>query len=188
MLHGLLPDQVINTRKEHMSEFDPFEAAPTDDEAQADTTPTPEPESGSTEPASTITVGVTPKLLPLDDGKVVGTFKGGTGYDAPWIVIHANSLQDYHDQITGDNAALLAKAMEQTQKAGKHFASLGGGGSAPARQTQPGQPQGSVEPPAGSPPCPGPGWVFKSGVGKSNGKPWKAWMPPQGSNEKPVFF
>lgn len=186
MLHGLLPDQVINTRKEHMSEYDPFEAAPTDDEAQADTTPASEPESGSTGAVGTVTVDVKPNILPGFPVEVVGTLKGDG--QPPWIVIHAPSLQEYYNQVSGDNAALLAKAMEQTQKAGKHFASLGGGSSAPARHTQPGQPAGSVEPPAGSPPCPGPGWVFKSGVGKSNGKPWKGWMPPQGSNEKPVFF
>jgi hypothetical protein len=112
------------------------------------------------------------------------TLKGGAGFDAPWIVIHATDIQDAHDTVSGENATLLAKLMERTRHAASHFTSLGGptpnpGGGAPAR---PGQ-----EAPADVGEAPGPDWTYKTGVGK-NGKTWRAWMPPRGSSDSPVWL
>jgi len=72
--------------------------------------------------------------------------------------------------------------MEKVSKAGAHFAAQG------PKKAPAGGGGGRQDPPAGAPPCPGDGWEFKSGVSKNSGKAWKAWMPPKGSNEKPVFF
>lgn len=187
---------------------DPFASAPADDEAQAEQpaeetfaappaepepAPAPAKKAPAKKSAGTLKVDVKPNILPVSEGKVVLTFKGGVGFDAPWIVIHAADLQDAHDQVSGENAVLLAQVMDRTQKAGQHFASQGtsapskgngGGGNTRQRSSAP---RGATEPPAGAPPCPGPGWVFKSGVSKA-GNAWKAWMPPQGSDEKPLFF
>ena len=152
---------------------DPFAAASADATAEAPTeTPTETQEAPIT---STAPVTNTIKTASADaEGKVVLTFKGGTGYDAPWIVIHAADLQDAHDSVTGDNASLLAATMERVQTAGKHFSgmaptkssggSAGGGGGAPAAaQSAPG---GETRH------CAHGEMVFKSGVSKA-GKPYK---------------
>lgn len=174
-----------------MTIADPFESAPTYEEAQA----TPEsveptfeapPVEEPKKTVGTVMVDVKPNLLPLDEGKVVLTFKGGTGFDAPWIVIHATSLEDAEEQLSGDNAARLARIMERAQVAGGHFVKLGGGQKSQAAPQRQAAPAAAQQPPAGSPPSPGEGWVYKSG--NKNGRSWQAWMPPRGSDEKPVFF
>ncbi|OHT67808.1 hypothetical protein BKG67_23130 [Mycobacteroides chelonae] len=116
-----------------MTQPDPF--APSADEPQtappqAPATPDDPwsaPPQGFATPEPPAQAPAVKTVAPSEDGKVVLTFKGGTGYDAPWIVIHATSLEDAHDQVTGENANLLAKVMTQTQNAGSHFSRLGGG-------------------------------------------------------------
>jgi hypothetical protein len=183
-----------------MSEYDPFASAPADDEAQAAPVEAPAEEAFSAPPADVPTVGavkvdVKPNLVGLgSDGKVVLTFKGGTGFDAPWIVIHATSLDDAFEQVSGENAVLLAQLMERVQKAGEIFAGLSTGKPAAARPQRQAAPAPAQQPPAGSPPSPGEGWVYKTGVAKSGpkaGQPWQAWMPPQhlkDAGTKPVWF
>lgn len=176
---------------------DPFASAPADEAQVSEATfnpppapPEPAPAQDKKAPAkkASVTVDVKPSILPAGEGKVVLTFKGGTGFDAPWIVVHATDLQDAYDQVSGDSAKTLAALMERTQQAGAHFAGLSPAGSkgAGSAQRQP-APQPAQQPPAGSPPSPGPDWTYKSGVSKM-GKTWQAWMPPRGSNDKPVFF
>jgi len=184
-----------------MTEYDPFAAAPAD-EAQAP------PENAPSEPVFNAPPAESPAKAPAKKaapkaakaaagpedtpGRVTLTFKGGRDFDAPWIVIHAADLEDAYEQVSGVNAAKLAQIMERTQIAGQHFAKLGGNdaaaGQRPQRQAAPAQAQ---QPPAGAPAAPGPDWVFKTGVSKSGrnaGQTWQAWMPPQGSQERPVFF
>lgn len=122
-----------------------------------------------------------PTLKESDEGKVVLTLKGGAGFDAPWIVIHATSLEDAYEQVSGENAGLLAKVMERTAAAAKHFTTFKqpNTASAPARSPQ-------QQPPANAPECP-PGWEFKSGVSKA-GKAYKGFFPPRGDDSKPIFF
>lgn len=120
-----------------------------------------------------------PRPEPTGEGKVTLTLKGGAGFDAPWIVIHAADIPDAYLQLSGDNAALLVELMEKVKKAGVHFA---GQPSQPVRSTAP---QGQ-QPPAGAPECP-PGWTFKSGVSKA-GKPYQGFFPPRGDESKPIFF
>ena len=118
---------------------------------------------------------------------VTVTLKGGAGFDAPWIVIHAGDLEDAYEQVSGDNAGLLVKLMEQTAKAAQHFSGQNKSSGADRRGSTPNAPAGAVEAPAGTPAAPGPEWTYKTGVGKT-GKPWKAWMPPRGSSEQPVWL
>lgn len=195
-----------------MTIADPFASAPAEDEAQ----PYGPPENDDSSPFSaspaeapapakkaapkkavgTVNLDVKPNLLPLDEGKVVLTFKGGTGFDAPWIVVHAKDVEDALDVVSGENAAKMDELMKRVQIAGKLF-----GGYAPVSENaSAGRPQrqaapaAAQQPPAGSPPSPGEGWVYKSGVTKSGpkaGQTWQAWMPPQhlkDAGTKPVWF
>lgn len=120
------------------------------------------------------------------DSKIVVTLKGGPGFEAPWIVVHADTVSDAIDTLGAD----LATLMERTQKAAAHF--RGGGDSAPAAAApaaRAGAPAGYNSPPASAPPKPFDDFVYKSGISKKNGKTWHAWMPPQqGDAREPLFF
>ncbi|GAB4588690.1 hypothetical protein [Nocardia sp. IFM 10818] len=117
------------------------------------------------------------------DGKIVVTFKAGAGFDAPWIVIHADSIADAAAQIGKE----LYKLMEDTAKAAEHFKSLAPAKAGPAARPAPAAKPAYQQAPANAPECP-PGWEFKSGVNKTSGKAWKGYFPPRGSDEKPMFF
>ncbi len=154
-----------------VNDVDPFDLVDTDDTA-------PEPFSDPA-PVKKVAKKVAAKP-PSDREGVTVTLKGGAGFDAPWIVIHAADLEDAYEQVSGDNATLLAKLMDRAKAAAKHFT---GGEASPARPA----PAVASAPPAGAGEPPGPDWTFKSGIGKT-GKPWKAWMPPRGSDEQPVWI
>lgn len=102
--------------------------------------------------------------------KIVTTLKGGSGYDAPWVVVHSDTPAEALDTLS-DPA--LKELLDKAKEVGAHFS---GGSKGNARPKQAGQPQGAVNAPAGSP-NPPEGYVFKSGISKKNGKPWKAFMP-----------
>lgn len=162
-----------------LSDIDPFADVAVDTDA-----PEPFTEEAPAKKATAKKVTVKPAADPTGKEGVTITLKGGAGFDAPWIVIHATDVQDAHDTVSGENATLLAKLMERVRHAASHFTSLGGpvttpGGGAPAR---PGN-----EAPEGVADAPGPDWTYKTGVGK-NGKTWRAWMPPRGSSENPVWL
>lgn len=136
-----------------------------------------------------VTVDVKPNILPASEGKVVLTFKGGTGFDAPWIVIHAADLEDAHRQIT-EEAPLLADLMARVQIAGAHFAangstSSGRGGNTGAASNAP---QGAAQAPAWAPPKPFDDFVYKTGISAKNGKVWHAWMPPEKGDSRDAKF
>ncbi len=159
-----------------MSDIDPFADVVADTDAPEPFTEAPAKKAAPKK--------VTPKAeVVAGEGKVTITLKGGAGFDAPWIVVHAADIPDAYLQLSGDNAALLVELMEKVKKAGAHFsggsAKSGSSGGAPAR---PGN-----EAPEGTAEAPGPDWTYKTGVGK-NGKTWKAWMPPRGSSENPVWL
>jgi len=170
---------------------DPFAAAPEFDEAQAapepvDESPFEEPpvEAPKKAPAKKVAAKPAKKENTLSESKITITLKGGSGFDAPWIVIHADDLEDASRQVN-DEAALLADVMERVQKAGQHFAGLGPSKPASSSGGAPARP--GAEAPGGTPAAPGPDWTYKTGVGK-NGKTWKAWMPPRGSDASPVWL
>jgi hypothetical protein len=157
-----------------LTDIDPFENVPADD-AEAQFEP-PAPKKAAVKKVA--------KADPDSEGKLTVTLKGGAGFDAPWIVVHAGSVDDALEVFQAD-ATKLASLMDRVQAAGKHFTGLApakpasGSGGAPARP--------GAEAPAGTPAAPGPDWTYKTGVGK-NGKTWKAWMPPRGSEDPPVWL
>ncbi|QGH79721.1 hypothetical protein SEA_ANON_50 [Gordonia phage Anon] len=176
-----------------MSLPDPFAApAPVEQAPVAEAPFTPDP-TPAAQPAAQV-VQTKPVAPASADGKVVLTFKGGRDFDAPWIVIHADGL-DEAAEFVGTKAGVLAELMTRVQAAGQHFAGqapakpAGGGGQ---RSGGGGAPQGATEAPAWAPPKPFDDFVYKSGVSKSGrnaGKTWHAWMPPQkGDGRDAVFF
>lgn len=171
-----------------MTAIDPFASAPDEAQAAPETAPAPEQNAPTAfgKPIGSVKVKVEPDFQGFNDSKVVLTFKGGTGFDAPWIVIHATDLKDAHAQITGDNANLLAEVMTQSQKAGAHFAGLAPAKASPNSSNAGAAPAASQQAPAGSPEPPA-GWTYKTGVGK-NGKVWKAFMPPRGDDSQPIWL
>ena len=157
-----------------MSDVDPFVDVPVDDS----------PEPFTEEPKKAAPKKAAPKKAePIPgEGKVTLTLKGGAGFDAPWIVIHANDIGDAYEQLSGDYAAVLVELMDKVKKAAAHFAAGSKGGAAGGAPARPGN-----EAPAGTPEAPGPDWQYKTGVGK-NGKTWKGWFPPRGSDASPVWL
>lgn len=101
--------------------------------------------------------------------KIVVTLKGGSGYDAPWIVIHADTVEQA-TEILKDEAA--KELIDQTKKVAGYF-SAGSGKSSGGKQYK-GKPAGASQAPNGQ--TPPEGYVFKSGISQK-GKPWKAFMP-----------
>ncbi|AVJ50796.1 hypothetical protein SEA_OLANP_52 [Mycobacterium phage OlanP] len=182
-----------------MTMIDPFASAPADDEAQAAApVEAPEPEESLFDeppaeapkkaPAKKAAAKVTNVVAP-SEGKVVLTFKGGTGFDAPWIVIHAESLQDAYEQMVGENGALLGELFTRVQNAGQAFAKLApqpaGGGNGGSRggstQRQSNAPQAAQEAPNGEKRyCAHGEMKFKSGVSKKNGKPYQMFVCQSG--------
>lgn len=113
-----------------------------------------------------------------NDGKIVVTLKGGKGYEAPWIVVHANTVEEANEQL---NDAGLADLIKQTKKVAEFF-----NGGPQANNGPSGQPQAATQAPGGQEPPEG--YVFKSGVGK-NGRPWKAFMPAdRNSGLEPIWL
>lgn len=131
----------------------------TDPFANADTDST----TTTTDQKESTTVENTPNN---NNNKIVVTLKGGSGYDAPWVVVHADTPDEAMSILHPEEIKPL---LEAAQEAGKFFASKGSpaksGGGKPAAASQ--APGGQEAPE---------GYVFKSGMGKT-GKPWKAYMP-----------
>lgn len=162
-----------------MTLVDPFADDTTitqEETAVAETNPFDEPPAEAPKKPAVKKVAAKPDT---NEGKVSITLKGGAGFDAPWVVIHAVSLEDAYEQVSGDNAGLLAKIMDRTASAASYFSGL----RTPAA---PAQKPAAQQAPAGAPECP-PGWEFKSGVSKA-GKPYKGFFPPRGDDTKPIFF
>lgn len=135
---------------------DPFANA---DEAQQTTNPT-------TETKKETTVSATPS--PDTQSKIVTTLKGGAGFDAPWIVIHSDSVGEALEVLNNEN---IGDLMDAAQKAAAKF---NNGKPAPAPRRGGGKPAGATQAPNGQEPPEG--YTFKSGVSK-NGRAWKAFMP-----------
>ena len=154
---------------------DPFATAPDQDsvpggdEAQADIDSTP---GAGTK--------VNPLVVATPEGKVTVTLKGGTGYNAPWVVIHGANVSDALSQI---NDPEITDLLERAQKASTYFAGKAAaaqGGS----QTQSGQPAASVVGTGGAPECKHGPMVLRAGV--KNGKAWSGHFcpTPQGTPDQ----
>lgn len=146
----------------------------------------------------------------VGDAKLSVTLKGGKGYQAPWIVLYGNSVEEMLGQVS--NPA-LRELIDRTAEVGQYFAgkeplaparsnNSGGGynngggnrggygnrGNYGNRGGNNGAPQ--QEYPVeydqfGQPICP-PGWEQRSGF--KNGKPWSAYFPPKGQNYIPIWL
>jgi hypothetical protein len=117
------------------------------------------------------------------------TLKGGSGFDAPWVVLRAPSADEALEQLKKDN--VLKELIDRASKVGAYFASLGGssggngnvgGGSKPARQQAP---NGETRE------CDHGEMRFMSGVSKKSGKPYKMFVCQSGDRDnecKPQFL
>ncbi|WP_237072132.1 hypothetical protein [Mycobacterium avium] len=182
------PDEAQAEPVEDQTPEDAFSAPPAE-EPPAPTPPPAKKAAAKKAPAkavATAKVDIQPNVLPIKvdgDGKIVVTFKGGTGFDAPWIVIHATSVEDALNQVSGENATKLAKLMERTQIAGQHFAGLspkpqggGNGGGGGQRQQRQSAPQAAQEAPNGEKRyCAHGEMKFRSGTSKA-GKAYQAFF------------
>lgn len=150
---------------------DPFAAADAQTEAPAEenqTTTQPETKKET----KTVTVEA------QENQDLSITLKGGSGYDAPWIVIRANSVAEAQQHLEDEGLKTL---IDQTKKVANYFS---GGGQ--AKGGPKGQPQAAQEAPNGQQAPEG--YVFKSGVSKE-GKAWKAFMPiDRNSNLQPIWL
>lgn len=140
-------------------------------------------EDGAEAPATITTQKEKPVTQDNTNAKIVTTLKGGSGFDAPWIVIHADDAAEAVAVLRGDN-------IEELLKATKEVSDKFNGGQAPAQQRQAprtqGMPAGANEPRPSDPPMPE-GWTYKTGVNK-NGKAYRAYFPPRGSQESPQWL
>ncbi|SIE28054.1 hypothetical protein [Mycobacteroides abscessus] len=115
------------------------------------------------------------------EGKLVTTLKGGASFTDPWIVLHAESLEETEEFFSKGNAPRLASLMERVQNAGKHFVSLGGG-STPTAPAAPAEPRSNAPIPAQSAPggetrhCQHGKMVYRTGRGAKG--VWKGFFCP----------
>lgn len=140
-------------------------------------------EDGAEAPATITTQKEKPVTQDNTNAKIVTTLKGGSGFDAPWIVIHADDTAEAVAVLRGDS-------IEELLKATKEVSDKFNGGQAPTQQRQAprtqGMPAGANEPRPSDPPMPE-GWTYKTGVNK-NGKAYRAYFPPRGSQESPQWL
>ncbi|AVJ51401.1 hypothetical protein SEA_CIAO_47 [Mycobacterium phage Ciao] len=149
----------------------------------------PEQPVATTAPATTV-VNNSSNVAP-GEGKIVTTLKGGRDFDAPWIVIHASSVEE-------SDALLDAKFKDYMDKVKKVAAAFAGGSAAapsapaPSRPAVSGSrpaPAGAKEAPEWAPPPPYDDFVYVSKVNQNTGKVWHAWMPPtKDDTRQPKFF
>jgi hypothetical protein len=176
-----------------MAAVNPFGGAPATpapaEEAQQQTPPTDpwQPTLPATSPPPVVAVS--------GEGKIVMTFKEGTGFESTWNVVHADSV--------ADAKAILAdpefKDLLEWQKDAAAFfrggpvsqgsAPRGGGGQRQA------PPTAAKQPPAGAPTDPWNGeGRYSNGItksGRNKGNVWHAWFPPDHLKEQgvePLWF
>lgn len=119
-----------------------------------------------------------PGDLVFDRDRLTITLKAGTGYDAPWLVYHAASVEEGIDflsherydelaDLTARKGKELAKAFGGSQSASKPSSSGGWGNKA---KSSPKKSQGAVEETENGYECEHGEAVEKSG--KTNGRKW----------------
>lgn len=113
------------------------------DEAQAATSVDVQPEAT----ASTPSTQPAARKASVEDsnGKIVVTLKGGKGYEAPWVVLHCDTVAEANDALSDE---ALVELLDKASKAGAYFARKGASAApaqasaAPAAQNSPyGAPQ-----------------------------------------------
>jgi hypothetical protein len=133
-----------------------------------------------------VTVDVKPNILTAEsEPAITTTYKGGSGYDAPWVVTRAASVKEADALLDAEFKAYLDKV----KLVASHFA--GGssaapqGGNTPARSNAP---LGATEAPSWAPAKPFDDFVYKTGVSAKNGKTWHAWMAPTREDQRDAKF
>jgi len=118
------------------------------------------------------------KELVEDKTEVVGTLKGGGGFDAPWIVLEAADAYDMRDMTTGEDADVLVEVMENMWKASRKFQELGGPTQSSAPKSY-GPPAGAAQSPDGEThQCKHGQMQYRSGIAKASGKPYRLFGCP----------
>lgn len=159
-----------------MSEFDPFDNVPAD--VEVEDTPVEQPKKAPVKKAPPKAAG--------DEGKIVLTFKEGAGFDSSWTVVHANNVEDANAILSDPG---FKELLDRSKKVAGYYRGGDSGGGNDRRGSGPSAaPAGAQQPPSSAPAAPGPDWQYKTGLKKDGSGTWQAWMPPRGSNEKPVWF
>lgn len=133
-------------------EFDPFQPdqdiEPGGDEAQTELPP-PWEVSDENDVNDTVTNEKKAVVTVSAESKIVVTIKGGREYDEPWVVIHADDLDDALAQTT-DKVKLgdLMKAAQDASKAFRDFRPAEDTSSAPATSQGGSQTRSQGRPPA----------------------------------------
>lgn len=165
---------------------DPFETSPFEDEPGQNDTGGDEAQADINSGARGVATNPLIVAAP-SEGKVTVTLKGGTGYNAPWVVIHGSTVTDALNQI---NDADLAALLERAQRATTYFAAKADTptpttAAQGASQTQSGQPAASVAGQGGAvKTCVHGTMVVRAGV--KNGKAWSGHFcpTPQGTPDQ----
>jgi hypothetical protein len=180
-------------RKEKVVEVeaDPFspdqDNEPDGDEAQTEMPPPWEVDDNETEVKTTVTDEKVKVVNVGSEGKIVSTFKGGRDYNAPWVVVHSESVEEALNTI---NDKQFAELLTRVQAASKYFegqAPVSEGavaqntsqnGSQPRTQ---GKPAAATEGPWGTQSCKHGTKVFRSGTG-DDGNVWQGYFCPAPRN------
>lgn len=164
--------------------FAPQEEAQTSDEAQATTGGAVQPEAAT---AASATQPAARKAAVEDaNSKVVVTLKGGKGYDAPWVVLHCDTVAEANAILANDG---IVELLDRTTKAGQYFVKQGGASSAPAPAGG-GSPYGAPQKPAN---ISDKVWqlIQQGGTlkrGKNPSNPWVGIAPPKGQQGGITFI
>ena len=172
-----------------MSDIFATEETQSADEAQAATSVDVQPEAAA---PATATQPATRKASVEDsNGKVVVTLKGGKGYEAPWIVLHCDTVAEANGLLSDDG---LKELIDRTTKAGQYFAKQGGAAApAPAAASTPaggGSPYGAPQKPEH---ISDKVWqlIQQGGTlkrGKNPSNPWVGIAPPKGQQGGITFI
>jgi len=159
----------------------------TDPWATAEAEPAPAAElQAEQKTLGSVSVDVKPRILDAElASTITTTYKGGGGFDAPWVVTRANSVKEA-------DALLDQEFKDYLDKVKRVASAFSGGSSAPAQGGNTGArsnvPQGATEAPSWAPAKPFDDFVYKSGVSAKNGKVWHAWMPPEKGDSRDAKF
>ena len=173
-----------------MSDIFATEETQSADEAQAATSVDVQPEAAASAPATQPAA----RKASVEDsnGKVVVTLKGGKGYEAPWIVLHCDTVAEANGLLSDDG---LKELIDRTTKAGQYFAKQGGAAAPAPAAAAPAQTGGGS--PYGAPQKPEnisdkvwqliqQGGTLKRGKNPSN--PWVGIAPPKGQQGGITFI
>lgn len=153
--------------------------------ADYDQTPAAEP---AVEPAAARPAATT--VSAPETSEVSVTLKGGTGFDAPWVVVRAGSISSALSQLKA-YAAELKELLDTATKVGGYFARNGaqkpaGGSGQTAGTSAPANDKPAYQQAPGGQQkfCSHGEMTFRSGVGKASGKAYKGFFCPSSNRDE----